>query len=279
MTKGYGDMKIKKQYKTPDRLVEMLKNVNEINIALTKGITNISISEIEWVYPISILPLVVYANNAGMQISYTGNNTEVSKYLESICFPNGITDLRDINDDFLPITKLMCGKENPLLNQYEDRVLNNVSEIYRKSFINGLKFLTSELQNNVEEHASIENYWIFAQYWSTTRTCEICIADTGIGYKKSYLGTEYEVENDFDAIKNALKGLSSKPVKERGCGLSGIMRMFIKGYNGELVIMSGDGLLYLYNKKLLLFKCPTPWNGAFVGLKFTLKDIDISKYY
>lgn len=272
-------MKIKKQYRTPDRLVEMMKNVNEINKALTDDITDVSISEIGWVYPMSILPLVVYANNNDVGIGYNGNNKEVSAYLESICFPNGITDLYTVDDNFLPITKLTCGLENPLLNEYEERVLNNVSERFRKSFINGLKYLTSELQNNVEEHANIEHYWIFAQYWEATKTCEICIADTGIGYKESYMGTEYEVDNHFDAIKNALNGLSSKPVKERGCGLSGIMRMFIKGYNGEMAIMSGDGLLYLYNKKSIMYKIPTPWKGAFVGLKFTLKDIDLSKYY
>ena len=57
------------------------------------------------------------------------------------------------------------------------------------------------------------------------------------------------------------------------------MKMFIKGYKGELVIMSGNGLLYTYNKKSIMYKSKIPWNGAFVGLKFRLKDIDVSKYY
>ena len=272
-------MQIKKQYKTPDRLVELIKNIEKIDKAIKKGLTEVSISEIGWVYPISILPLVVYANDNGIKINYAGDNNDVSSYLETICFPSGVTKLDGVDDDFLPITKLSCDVENPLLNDYEDRILRNVSKQFRHSFINGLKFLTSELQNNVEEHARIENYWIFSQYWERTKTCEICIADAGIGYKESYVGTEHEVNNHFNAIENALNGLSSKPVKERGCGLSGIMNMFIKGYKGELVIMSGDCLLYTYNKKSIPYKSKIPWNGAFVGLKFTLKDIDVSKYY
>ena len=272
-------MQIKKQYKTPERLIELIKNIEQIDNAVKKGLTEVSISYIGWVYPISILPLVVYANDNGIKINYAGDNNDVSSYLETICFPSGVSELDGVNGDYLPITKLSCGLENPLLNDYEDRILRKVSEKYRRSFINGLKFLTSELQNNVEEHARIENYWIFSQYWEKTKTCEICIADTGIGYKESYVGTKHEVDNHFDAIENALKGLSSKPVNERGCGLSGIMNMFINGYKGELIIMSGDGLLYTYDKKPIMYKSKNPWNGAFVGLRFTLKDIDVSKYY
>lgn len=73
--------------------------------------------------------------------------------------------------------------------------------------------------------------------------------------------------------------MSSKPAKERGCGLSGIMKMFIQGYNGELFIMSGNSLVYIYNKKQITYACPFSWKGAVVGLKFTLKDIDVSQYY
>jgi len=202
----------------------------------------------------------------------------VLNYLDSVGFPNGVTSL-NINDNFLSITKMKCGLENSLLNDYEEMILNNVSKEYRSSFMNGLKFLTSELQNNVEEHARTDHYWIFAQYWERTKTCEICLADTGIGYKESYNGTEYEAKDHFDAIDNAINGLSSKPVKERGCGLSGITKMFIEGYKGELIIMSGDALVYLYKKKPIRYMCPVLWDGAFVGLKFTLKNIDVSKYY
>ncbi|MBN2487840.1 MAG: hypothetical protein JXA98_02295 [Methanosarcinaceae archaeon] len=272
-------MQIKKQYKTPERLVELVKNIKKMHESIGNDAPCASLSEVGWVYPISILPLVVYAHNNGISITYTGNNEDVSLYLDSIGFPSGVTNLFDADSNYLPITKMSCGISNPLLNEYEERILSNISEKYRNSFMNGLKFLTSELQNNVEEHSSIDNYWIFAQYWDRTKTCEICIADTGIGYKNSYKGTAYEVDNHFDAIRNALKGLSSKPVNERGCGLSGIMKMFIAGYKGELVIMSGNGLLYAYQKKNIMYECPISWNGAFVGLKFRLKEIDVSKYY
>ena len=271
-------MIIKKQYFTPDRLIEMVKNIQMMDKCI-KTDRIISISEIGWVYPMSILPIAVHANNNDVIIYYSGDNPDIDSYLNTICFPDGITSLSDINSNYIPITKISCDLENPMLNDYEERILSNVSEKYRSSFINGLKFLTSELQNNVEEHADIGHYWIFAQYWEKTKTCEICIVDTGIGYKESYKGTKYEVDNHFDAIRNAIKGLSCKPIKERGCGVSGIMRMFIEGYKGELMIMSGNGLFYVNKKKQIMYKSPVPWNGAIIGLKFTLKNIDVSKYY
>lgn len=271
-------MIIKKQYHTPDRLIEMVKNIKIIDECI-KNDEIISISEIGWVYPMSILPIAVHANNNGALLYYSGDDNNIDSYLDTIGFPEGVTSLSYINSNYIPITKISCGLENPILSDYEERILCNVSEKYRSSFVNGLKFLTSELQNNVEEHADIGHYWIFAQYWEKTKTCEICIADTGIGYKESYKGTKYEVNNHYNAINNALQGWSCKPIKERGCGVSGIMRMFIEGYKGELMIMSGNALLYVNKKKPIMYKSPVSWNGAIVGLKFTLKNIDVSKYY
>jgi hypothetical protein len=34
----------------------------------------------------------------------------------------------------------------------------------RQEALSGLKYLTSELEANVREHAEVEDYWIFAQY-------------------------------------------------------------------------------------------------------------------
>lgn len=272
-------MEIKKQYKTPNRLTEMMLNIKEIDDAVSRGEKEIVLPKIGWVYPLSLLPIVVHANDLGIGLKYTGSNVDVYDYLERVCFPQGITTLSSIENDFLPITKLFCGEGNPILSEYEERILKNVSEECRDSFISGLKILTSELQSNVEEHAKVGFYWIFAQYWEKTKTCEICIIDRGIGYRESYRGTKHEVNTHKESILNAVKGISSKLPDERGAGLQGIRNMFIKGYKGEMIIMSGNSLLYEYQKKSVMYKCPTSWPGALVGLKFRLKEIDVSQYY
>lgn len=257
----------------------MVNNLKELTVASDNGLNRINIPVVEWVSPMTFLPLMVHAKDLGIDITYTGANMSVFNYLNIIGFPNGVTNLRHIKNDYLPITRLSCGLENPILGEYEERILRRVSDEARNSFINGLKLLTSELQNNVEEHAKTSHYWIFSQYWNKTKTCEICIADRGIGYKESYNGTPHEVNNHLDAIQNAIKGVSSKTPTERGAGLQTIRNMFINGYNGEMIVMSGDALFYDYQKKTLMFSCPVSWPGSLICLKFRVKNIDVSKYY
>lgn len=265
------------EHSTSNRLFELVRNLKEIDRLAASG-QSATLQTVEWVYPLSCLPLAVFAEINKIEIKYSGKNINISSYLDTICFPKG-TETLATGGNYLPITKIKCGIKNSILSDYEEWILSEVSEKYRKSFINGLKYLTSELQTNVEEHAKIGHYWLLAQYWPKTKVCEICMADTGRGYKESYKGTQFEVESHGDAIRNALDGKSSKKLEGRGAGIPGIIRMFIEGYRGELVIMSGDALLYLSREKQSLYKCPVVWQGSLICLKFTLREIGISKYY
>lgn len=78
--------------------------------------------------------------------------------------------------------------------------------------------------------------------------CEIVIADCGIGYRASYKGTKYEVKSDREAIINALVGKSSKRENLRGAGIPSIAKVFIRGYRGKLIIMSGKSIGSFRNK-------------------------------
>lgn len=128
---------------------------------------------------------------------------------------------------------------------------------------------------NIKEHAQVDRYWILSQYWPSSETCEIAIADTGIGYKKSYQGTSYEVKTHQDAIKNAIHGNSSKNDIERGTGIPGMIKIFCEGYGGCVVIMSGDRLLYMENE---FYSLALNWPGSFVGIRFKLSDINALAY-
>ncbi|HLC76848.1 MAG TPA: hypothetical protein VJH04_01450 [archaeon] len=272
-------MEIKKLFSTVDKLNELINNIHAMDVALEDKQKYVSIKNIEWVSPISILPLVIYAKSNGLKIECLTDDEDIESYLITICFPDGTEDLFDINTKYLPITKISCGLENSLLTDYEERILKTVDEKYRHSFISALKFLTSELQTNVEQHSRVGSYWILAQYWKKTETCEICMADTGIGYKESYKGTEHEVKDDTSAILNAIEGISSKTPEERGAGIPGILKIFIDGYKGELVMLSGNALLHLQDKKPTIYTCPISWKGCFIGIRFKLRDINIEKYY
>jgi len=269
-------------FNTRSRLTELINNFKEIDSAVEDNKESVDLTYAEFVRPISLLPLVSYSKQQNVKLRYTGNNEQIQDYLNKVYFPDGISHFSELSGYLFPITKLRCGTDDPLLDLYESGVLSNISEKYRTSFQSALSALTSELRDNVEQHARIDHYWLLAQYYPKQRQCEICIADTGIGYKESYKGTKFEVETDKEAIINILEGHSSKKMEgERGYGIDQIRRMFIEGYKGEMIMMSGDSLVYLNKKnpKPNLYPCSISYQGSFVGLKFTLKDIDISKYY
>jgi len=271
-------MKIIFEYRTKARIAELIRNLREMNQAIRDSVPLVPLHEIGWVSPISFLPLVVYANHNNLYIDSYEQDINICSYLESICFPEGTTRLSNVPKDFLPITRLSCTGGSNALTRYEDRIIEKVPEEFQSPFLNSLKYLTSELESNVREHAQVRDYWIFSQYWNRTRTCEIGICDTGIGYKASYQGTQYEVENHIDAIINALKGKSSKKPQERGAGIPSIVSMFVKGYKGEMMILSGDCLLYLNQMQNIAYKIGMLWQGSFVGLRFRLKGINIYNY-
>ena len=271
-------MKIRSQYNTRRRIIELVTNLKEIENAVRRGHGTVGLSQVAWITPISFLPIVVYASRYHVSIDCAEKKPDVLGYLGSICFPEGTTKLSERQKNFLPITRLSCNDKNNLLSKYEDRILCKVHEENRSPFSTSLKYLTSELESNVREHADVDDYWIFAQYWPRMRTCEIAMCDTGIGYKDSYVGTMYEVANHIDAIKNALEGRSSKSLQERGAGIPSIVRMFVEGYQGEMVIMSGDSLLHAYSGERIGYKFSLLWPGSFVGLRFRLREINIYDY-
>ena len=251
-----------------------------MNRAKRAGRNAVDLHEVEWIYPISFLPMVVYANHNNISINCYEENysIDICNYLNSICFPEGTTKLSGVHKNYLPITRLACTTGNDILTKYEDRMIEKVDRENRNPFLYSLKYLTSELESNVREHARVKDYWIFSQYWSASRTCEIAICDTGIGYRASYVGTPFEVPRHIDAIINALAGKSSKSPQERGAGIPSIVNMFIEGYKGEMIMMSGDALLYLHQGEDMGYRLGLSWEGSFVGLRFVLKGINIYDY-
>jgi hypothetical protein len=262
-----------------DRLDELAKNLSEMENARLNGESEVELSKVEFATPLAVLPLAVYGNHHGLSVNCTEDpNCNACRYLRTIQFPGGVTRLPSHIKQYLPITQLPPAEGNQVLSDYEEEILSQ-ADIQSSKYKDTIKFLTSELANNVLEHAKIDHYWILAQYYELphNRTCEIVIADAGIGYRKSYEDTEFKVATDAEAIQNALLGKSSKSAKkksnERGQGIPSIAR-FLRHYSGKLIIMSGTSLMYYKRhteKKIDL----DYWNGSIVCINFDVKDMDI----
>ena len=178
----------------------------------------------------------------------------------------------------LPLSKLGTGIDDDVLGRYEETIIANVSPGSKSSFRNALKYLTSELTTNVREHSGVDHYWLLAQYWPSTETCEIAIADIGKGYLESYRGTNYEVNNHHEAIRNAVEGYSSKGWVERGTGIPGTIRLFTEGYGGEIMVYTGDALWHMKERATSRYDVPISWRGVVLGLSFKMRNVNIYPY-
>jgi hypothetical protein len=264
-----------KPFGISDRIDELNNNLAEMEEAKFHGAQEVELSRVNFVTPLSILPLAVYANNNDLTIKCTDHvNYDPCSYLDTIGFQFGVTEFTKIDKRYLPITKLSTKEDNALLSQYEEKIL---AQTHVERVV--LKHLTSELVNNVNEHAQVDQYWLLAQYYKGSRPIvEIVLADCGIGYKNSYMGTSFEVTNDTDAIINALEGRSSKTeLNGRGFGIPSLVKIFVNELGGKLIIMSGNSLVYYKPEEKKELKLKSYWQGALIGINFGPKAINIYK--
>ena len=273
-------MEIRPRFDTLLILADMQHNLSILQRAKATGKKTVELKIEKWATPLGLLPIAIHANRLHLNVTYGRNKTGIRSYLEGIRFPEGTPNLNWArSSSYLPLTRLSPESDDETLTRYEELILKGIKEKeIRDSFRNALKYLTSELVTNIKEHAHTDRYWILAQYWPKTETCQIAIADTGIGYLESYRNTEYEVSTHKEAITNAINGNSSKHDVERGAGIPGMVKILCEGYGGDIVIMSGDPLLYLNRENSDFYTLDVPWSGAFVGLQFKLSVINALAY-
>jgi len=244
-------VELRGSFSLSDKVTELAKNVSEMEQARIMGQSEVELSTVKFVTPLAILPLAVFANRYGLTVNCTEDpDSDACRYLDTIEFPDGVTTLPSDKKSYLPITRLRTFEGDNVLQAYEEEILSQ--GIQSSAYIDHMKTLTSELVTNVKEHSKTSRCWILAQYYRS-RTCEIVIADSGLGFLRSYLGTEYEVETDAQAIQNAFEGRSSKSARnkfeetelaDRGEGIPTIAKIFIEGYRGKLIIASGNSIMY-----------------------------------
>ena len=241
-------MEISQEFDTLKIVSEMVRNLSRIRDYVESGRARINLRvTADWVTPIHILSLGVYANINHIHIDCEDNAKKICDYFDRIGFPQGVSTVNESDPSALPFLKLRAGTDDDILGRYEEKIITGVSQGSRASFRNALKYLTSELTTNVREHSGVDHYWLLAQYWPSTETCEIAIADTGKGYLESYRGTKYETSNHHEAIQSVVEGHSSKGWVERGTGIPGTIRLFMEGYGGEIVVFTGNALWYMKN--------------------------------
>lgn len=279
-----------------DGLLEAMNAINQINEASDEKIT-LDFSDVGFVTPLYILPLVVFLNGCSKDITITN----VSEYLQTIGFTNGMQPDKMRKSEFLAIIEKYSRKTYiPIVSfpttrdsdDEKDAILSTVESIIERqlgltsNIAIGLKYMLGESIDNIIQHANSKRGYIFAQSYPGKGYLDICIADSGITLLGSYQTLpDNEIESDLEAIQAANRGISTKNLpnaENRGYGIITSKKMLVDGLGGTFVMMSGNAL-HLYNSLDRRF-VETPenirWNGTIIALRvpYMNKDFQYINY-
>lgn len=281
---------------TQIRIEELFRNI--ISLDKDEAPKEINLEKVGWVTPLSILPIAVkitkkIEDNPNLKIVYPPF-TNVVGYLNHMHFPKGLDDYASYSQhtSYLPIIRLSLQGNSKIdsidraVSKYES-LLDNIigDQEYKQNIKEAVGYLLAEMVGNVLEHSNSKHLWIFAQYWKGEEEIEICLVDEGIGFRKAYQNAENPInpKDDVDAIKNALKGISSKKGfgdSERGYGIKTSLKLVTESeLNGEFLIISGKAC-YSGMKKQLFKTTRLFWQGAIImiRIKKPTHKVDIYKY-
>jgi anti-sigma regulatory factor (Ser/Thr protein kinase) len=230
----------------------------------------LDLSELNFIDPMIILLLFNRLKNSEY-IPPVNCNTR--NYINTMIKNYNNLDFKD--KSYLPVTSI--NENGNRMEKFADIISVN----YNIKNINLINYILGELTDNIIEHSRSVNNYILAQYYKNTGL-EICIYDDGIGIPNNFKNAGFKLNNDYDAIKMALNGISTKGDRERGTGLSSINRMVESSKNNEFIIISGKAIYNFYNgeEKLYLLSDKYELNGTFIGLLFknNVDDMNIYDY-
>ncbi len=176
-------------------------------------------------------------------------NGEMASYIRNsgllkITTSANINDAIDRNNVQLRLLKAMEPLVPETLSDFVTSRATNVGD--EEKFL--LRMWITELLTNANDHAqSTSGFWVCGRYEPANHKIRICVADSGIGIKRSLVSSGKLPHNiaDSKAIERALEeGMTSRTGKTGGLGLKHISS-YVKSHGGSMTILSGTGKVYL----------------------------------
>ena len=278
-----------------DGLAQVVKIMAEANSSDDNDLT-IDFSNAKFVSPVFVLSLIVYLARCGKNVSIININdylltigmqnfgvradhmrmTQFIAFLESFSkktyIPIIVFPADSNNDNKEAISSVV---ENKIINQ--SNIASNVAQ--------GIKYMISEILDNITEHSESPIGYIFAQAYPQKGYLDICIADQGISLLGSYKKVPgNEILDDVEAMKAANRRISSKnrpEAENRGYGIWTSKRMLVEGLGGQYLMVSGNSAFHKGHNFDRIFCLPKGlrWNGTLVALRIPTNQNAKFKYY
>jgi hypothetical protein len=241
----------------------------------------IDFKNISFLHPTIILGLssiISDLNKAGITHELLNVSPDIQSYLNTISFPVGIMPDFDTkwemtlekcrNKNYLPIVSFSTDvKEDP--TNFRNVVLTKINELIAHKLelqiyqVGHISYFISEFTDNIVEHSGAKRGKIMVQYYPNKQFLEICILDDGKTLQAAYNDSgRFKINSNKEALMLALNGKSAKS-QERGYGISTSTNLIVKGLDGKILMLSGDGML----TNTVVINYPSVWNGTMLSIK------------
>jgi hypothetical protein len=207
----------------------------------------IDLSSCTWMSPTTLLPLINYLRNKGLGYKKP-KDPNLSSYMAHIMSKQNGFRVKD--KTYVPLTFLPVDREDAKVMLDEIFALPELGKDCGGE--QAVKYVISELVDNVYQHSDFKCANIIAQKYTKLGFVDISIFDDGISIPGCFEKAGM-ILDDGDALIEAINGLSTKE-EDRGFGLYSCVKMFTRGINGEIFIVSRNGAILLKGAKATVFK-------------------------
>ena len=198
---------------------------------------------------------------------------DTSKLKENIEIPeNSKIEIKKLKfyrvDDFLKVSD----KIEYYLSEFTDEIHEILPE---NGDIQGIDFLLYEILLNIYKHSKFENAYIqFIIH--TDNKMDICIMDDGIGIPGSFKESSINFENDCESIYGAINGKTTDKEKYNlhGRGLNSSARIITLGFEGEMLIASGNGICLINQNGAKTYLNKNKIKGTFIIIRINNKKVE-----
>lgn len=263
----------------PHQLVALYQTLKGVDSNET---VEFDFSQLTRLYPMLTLPLAAYETTTGSKHQIFSDS--VSNYADAIRYPGGVNNVSELerSKTYIPIS--VVERENPAVHtKLEWSFLRLVSDtiLAAPGTLDAIFYPITELVTNIFDHSRSNRGWLLAQWYPTKDFLDLCIVDRGCGLAAAYKEELGQSLRDEDAIKRALRGVSTKKLKERGYGLRTSRNVVCRALGGSFVLMSGSAAYLSEGDDARITRLNNfSWQGVIIAYRMSkpAKSIDVYPY-
>lgn len=242
-----------------------------------RELRHIDLSEAKFFYPSTLLPLLTFIIKKKTAV-IKPQDSDVWGYMRTVTE----TDLENsFGKSYIPLVRL------PKNQRKCEDVLKCIYQLSSTTLLfssneTAFKYVIGELVDNIYEHSKFRYAWVMAQKYPSKGFIELGFFDDGITIPGNFdkHGFLYKTRNHYQAIMDAINGLSTKDDKQRGYGLKSSTKLFL-ALGGQILVVSGSGAVYLGDQKPIPYYLKTSKHklkGTLISMRVQDKPRKINLY-